>query len=85
MTPSECLLSKPYQPPYHLGMPVGVREVWQEGHPSFVPFRVGQLVLYRKPRTGPVKTAKLKPLYEGPHEVREIRQNGIYLRHRKEN
>ena len=77
MSPSTCLLSRAYDINEGPLLPADVREVWREGHPRFVPFEVGQKVLYRKHRVGNLTGNKLAPKFEGPFVVARVNENGV--------
>lgn len=76
MSPSQWLLAKEHRLPVSLALP-SEQKVWKEGHPHFAPFKPGQLVLYKLPKTSSVRTAKLKAKYDGPYVVRKSFSNGV--------
>ena len=77
MSPSACLLTEAHEVPQAPVLPADVQDVWKEGHPRFVPFSVGQKVLYRVHQPGNLTDNKLKPRYTGPFVVTQARENRV--------
>ena len=77
MSPSACLLTRAHEVPQVPVLPADVQDVWKEGHPRFVPFAVGQKVLYRRHQPGNLVTNKLEPRYTGPFVVTQVRENKV--------
>jgi hypothetical protein len=77
MSPSECLLRIPHDITSQPLIPLETKQQWTEGHPSFVSFRQGQLVLMKIHRTGNLTIDKLKPKYEGPFRITKVQDNGV--------
>lgn len=77
MSPSSCLLSVAHQVPACPLVPARVRNLWQAGHPRFIPFAVGQMVLYRNHQPGNLTINKLRPRFDGPFAVERVNENGV--------
>ena len=77
VSPSECLFAKPHQYPSTPPIPNSTKDTWKEGHPAFTPYRKGQLVLYKLPKSGAIKPAKLAVKFEGPFFIHKVHGNGV--------
>jgi hypothetical protein len=77
MSPSEYLLTRAHDMVSQPLLPALVKDTWQEGHPQFAPFPVGQLVLRKIVRSGNATIDKFKPRFDGPFKVTEVRSNGV--------
>ena len=77
MSPSSCLLSQAHDLRHRPLLPSDVRDVWRAGHPRFLPFSVGQKVLYRNHQPGNLTLNKLKPKFSGPFSIVRVFQNGV--------
>ena len=77
MTPVECIFSKSYDFKAEGVRVVTMRENWREGHPNFVPFKVGDLVLRRVELKGHNVSNKFAEKYKGPYRISKVRQNGV--------
>ena len=76
-SPSEYLLQREHAVRATPIIPADLAEKWREGNPSFVTFRVGQLVLKKTVMTGNDTTNKFKARFQGPFEVAKVNMNGI--------
>jgi hypothetical protein len=56
---------------------VRIKERWKVGHPSFVPFKVSDLVLMRVQKKGYLNVNKLSPNYSGPFRIIKVHENGV--------
>lgn len=77
MPPSEFLLGNAHDVDVAPMIPNRIKDCWKEGHPDFVPFRVGQRVLKKIVYPAKLTVNKLKPLYEGPYLVKTVHENGV--------
>ena len=77
MSPSDFLLQKAHSSERVTVLSSEVREMWREGHPSFCPFKVGQLVLSKVKLKGFLNTNKFSANFNGPLEVINVDSNGV--------
>ena len=76
-SPSDFLLTLPHDIKSGPGVSNAARTTWREGHPSFVPFKIGSKVLRITHREGNLSTNKLTPRFSGPYEVVRVNENGV--------
>lgn len=85
MSPSKFLLSKGHQSNCDVPLQGELRETWRVGHPKFLPFKLGQLVMVKVHRQGNLTIYKLSPTFKGPYEVTHINNNGVTYQLRDRN
>jgi hypothetical protein len=76
MSPSECLLTKVHDPQVPNAAD-DVKDTWEEGHPQYESFEVGQQVVKKVITRGRLVVDKLKPRYFGPFIVTRADNNGV--------
>jgi hypothetical protein len=78
MSPVNFLLTKSHKVNTDLLLDSNqVKKLWRIGHPKFIPFEVGQMVLMRVQLKGNLTTNKLAPNYRGPFSVTKVNNNGV--------
>jgi hypothetical protein len=76
VSPADFLINKPHSSEHTL-FPESVKETWKVGHPNFIPFKVGQLVLAKVHMKGFLTTNKFQSNFTGPYEVIKVNDNGV--------
>ena len=76
MSPSDFLLVKAH---HCMGNPMvaAVAEPWKSGHPKFLQFKLGELVLMKIQAVGNLTTNKVQPNFSGPYSVTQVNSNGV--------
>jgi hypothetical protein len=78
MSPSSFILSKNHQSDDTIPLKLsGVTQKWKIGHPKFLPFKVGQLVLRKVQTVGNLNVNKFANKYDGPLTVAKTNDNGV--------
>lgn len=77
MSPSEYIISKAHNICSDLSLIPNLTQKWRIGHPNFVPFRVGQLVLLKVQHKGHLAVNKLSANFRGPLKVSKVNKNGL--------
>ena len=76
-SPSNCILSNSYQMMDSLPIDNETKLHWKVGHPSFVPFKVGQEVLKKVEDNSHRTIKKFQEKYHGPFKVTHVHDNGV--------
>ncbi|XP_047736163.1 uncharacterized protein LOC125177792 [Hyalella azteca] len=77
MSPSNFLLTRSHNTNCDPPLQGTLAEHWRHGHPKFVKFSVGQLVLMKCQHKGFLSTNKLSPTFRGPFKVNVANENGV--------
>ena len=77
MSPSKYLLSRPHSMVDNPVLPTSDTAHWREGNPSFLPYKVGQLVLRRVVLQGHQVVNKLADRFSGPFSVIKVNDNRV--------
>lgn len=80
MTPSESLMNKDHTLSYMPILDVSTRAHWKEGHPSFAPFKEGDLVLKKVQMHGNLTSNKFLPRFDGPYRIVQVMTNNVSYR-----
>ena len=76
-SPSDKILRDSHALTEHIAITEEATEEWDEGHPSFVSFKVGQMVLKKAIHRGNLVTNKMSERFHGPYKVRQVNPNGV--------
>ena len=76
MSPREFLLSRVHESDRAKITP-HMNLTWRAGHPNFSPFKVGELVLKKKPLKGHSNINKFEQMYTGPYKISKVSQKGV--------
>jgi hypothetical protein len=77
MSPSDYLLRSSHKIKSTQVFPKPTPEYWRVGHPSFSPFKVGELILKKIHHLGHSTINKFKPRYEGPFRIVKTNPNSV--------
>ena len=77
MYPSQFLLTRTHKTSNSFPLENRLPEAWRLGHPKFVPFQPGQLVLVKLQHKGFLNINKLLPTFSGPFRVTKLNSNNI--------
>ena len=77
VTPAQYLLGREHEANDIPRVPLATQHEWRPGHPSFAPFRVGDLVKKAIERPGNLLASKLGPRYIGPLTVTRVNDSGV--------
>ena len=77
MSPSQFLLANKHTLVDNGALNCDTREVWREGHPNFIPFNVGDLVLKKVIFKGHMVSNKMFPRFAGPYKVTKVQGSGV--------
>lgn len=77
VTPAEFLLNRAHALNIPPVIPNSVKDCWRVGHPRFLPFRVGDVVVRRFPRKGHSTGNKFEPRHVGPFSIIKVNENGV--------
>ena len=77
MSPSECLLAKSHKVRGDPPLQPELQSYWRKGHPKFLSFRVGDLVVKRLEHKGHSNVNKFLPKFSGPFKVIKVNSLGI--------
>ena len=77
LSPSDYVMSSAHESIDKSLVPGMSDDRWSEGNPAFIPYKVGQKVLYKIPYQGRETVNKLKPLYAGPFEIIKVQPNSV--------
>ena len=80
MTPSESLLNKDHALSYMPILNVSTRAHWKEGHPSFAPFKEGDIVLKKVQMHVNLTSNKFLPKFDGPYRIVQVMPNNVSYR-----
>ena len=77
ISPSNFIMTREHP---HKDLPIiteHTRKFWNEGHPEYISFKKGQLVLRRINRPGKLNIHKLQYKYSGPYQVIKVHANDV--------
>ena len=77
MSPSQCLMTRNHSMRADPPLQPELREVWREGHPKFLPFKVGEQVVKRIEAKGHCNANKFMSRYRGPFEIVKVDEKGL--------